>query len=321
MSYTFVEPFAGAAALSLRLVGGRNLIPPVSWMGGKRRLARDILGAMGVPLRTKPRRVVLCDAGPWGLVWPLIFDRGRSQKVAGWLRRWDDEGLHARDLWNRLVSDAPYDDPCKRAAQWLWLQARSASGVPVWWSGSWRMGDKSKQGHRSISQKGARRGGGGLMIHATIADRIEAICDAFAVVDVTVYHGDALSECRRWLVESGEGTREEFSEPVFVYADPPYVGATGYGWDCPREQQIAIARAWRNVGAVAVAVSEAVPLDIDGWHHLEVTRPGGKPEWLTLSRPPVRVPQKQQAMFASREHNDLPSARRDGIVDGSAVRP
>ena len=87
--------------------------------------------------------------------------------------------------------------------------------------------------------------------------------------------------------------------PAFVYLDPPYVGATGYGWDLPRAEVLALARRWRDAGAV-VAVSEAEPLDLDGWHHLEITRPGGKPEWLTLSRAPARLPERQRALFGGR---------------------
>jgi len=59
---------------------------------------------------------------------------------------------------------------------------------------------------------------------------------------------------------------------------------------------LALAQRWQAGGAV-VAVSEAVPLEIDGWHQIELTRPGGKPEWLTLSRTPARLPERQLALF------------------------
>jgi hypothetical protein len=45
---TLVELCAGAAACSLYALGGRRLVPLVSWMGGKRRLAPAILDALGV---------------------------------------------------------------------------------------------------------------------------------------------------------------------------------------------------------------------------------------------------------------------------------
>lgn len=346
MSYTWVEPFAGAAAVALRLVGGRDLVPPVAWMGGKRRYARAIADAMGVP-EGRPSRVVLGDAGPWGWVWPLLINE--ADKVAAVLRSW--QGEHPRDLWKRLASVEPMANVYERAAQWLWLQARSASGVPIWWDGwrltgsdgkprstwdrwgsantergswsqsdhntgraqgasqtgggewlasdgrgvprpagqkalgEWRMGEevkKSKSGDRTVSQKGTARGRtGGMVNPETISERIEAIDLAFAQVEVDVHHGYAA-----WVPP----------EESFCYLDPPYVGATGYGWDSPRAEVLEIAERWAAAGAV-VAISEAVPIELDGWHHLELTRPGGKPEWLTLSREPVRLPEKQQELW------------------------
>lgn len=438
MSYTWVEPFAGAAAVALRLVGGRDLVPPVRWMGGKRRLARPILDAMGVP-RGRPARIVLVDAGPWGWVWPLLLAPSTAGHVAAILRSWGDE--HPRELWERLARVPPAEDLAERAAQWLWLQARSASGVPVWWSGwrwdrsdgkpaddkgpdrrweasngagaavaaghkslgsweasdgrgaprpvgqrrtaperweqgsgesrppqragqrgrepiqgeSWRMGEevsKARRGDRTVSQCGGKldrweqHGGprqdrqratarasqcsgrawqdatgrlahdhgpnrrdrpdragmpatGGIVRTATIAARIEGIAAAFADVAVVVHHGvadDAAQVISAMVDRETVAVRCSRGGPVYFYVDPPYVGRTGYGWDCPREAVLALATSWASAGAV-VAVSEAVPLEIDGWHHLELTGPGGKPEWLTLSCPPARRPARQGLLF------------------------
>lgn len=397
MTWTWAEPFAGAAACTLRLVGGRDLAPPVAWMGGKRRLARAILDAMGVP-EEPPSRVLLADAGPWGWVWPLLLEPESAAAVARVLRSW--AGEHPRDLWQRLAAQPPAEDLHERAAQWLWLQARSASGVPIWWdgwrlrvegrsvpqstwdlygdenagrwkasdgrgepraagqraiggrwekgtpdarvpqdatngqrghapgswqmgksegrtssqpawqkdqpgswrfdarpcdakpdrpagqAGQWKMGEefkKSTRGDRAMSEKGTSHGRTGGMINpCTIAERAEAIAEAFARVAATVHHGDARG------IEPGPG---------FCYLDPPYVGATGYGWDLPRGEVLELARRWHDAGAV-VAVSEAEPLELEGWHHVELTREGGKPEWLTLSSAPARFPARQASLFA-----------------------
>ena len=142
-----------------------------------------------------------------------------------------------------------------------------------------------KQGVRREAEEGralVRQKATNDLDPATIAERVEAICEAFASVDATVVHGDA----RKALVDGDE---------VFAYLDPPYVGATGYGWDCPRDEVLSLAAEFANVGAV-VAVSEAEPLELPGWHHLELTR-SGKPEWLTLSRAPVRVPARQLSLW------------------------
>lgn len=362
MSWTWAEPFAGAAACALRIVGGRDLLPPVAWMGGKRRYARAILCALGTP-EERPSHVVLSDAGPWGWVWPLLLAPSSAAEVARVLRSWCGE--HPRDLWQRLAAVAPLDDPHERAAQWLWLQARSASGVPIWWDGwrhvtgsgrtatdraedlrwpghrdqraewlasdgrgtprpagaravggrwekgnvgreqdatngqrgqvgalvGWRMGEekkKAKRGTRTISEKGTADGRtGGMVNPATIAARVEAIVRAFEGVSWSAHHGGAVG------IEASRAV----NGPTFVYLDPPYLGATGYGWDMPREEVLALARGWADAGAV-VAVSEAEPLDLPGWHRLGLTREGGKPEWLTLSAAPARALCKQGRLFA-----------------------
>ena len=43
------EPFAAAAAVALQVIGGRRCEPPVSWMGGKRRLALSSFSASALP--------------------------------------------------------------------------------------------------------------------------------------------------------------------------------------------------------------------------------------------------------------------------------
>lgn len=316
MTWTWAEPFAGAGACALRAVGGPDLSPPVAWMGGKRRYARAILDAMGAP-ETPPSRVLLADAGPWGWVWPLLLEPGDAARVARVLRSW--AGEHPRELWQRLAARPPYKRVHERAAQWLWLQARSASGVPIWWDG-WRhvapdgraARDRGEDlrwpGHRAERARWVARGGwrfdarpgdaapdraagpagetngrtGGMVNPSTIAERIEAIARAFRCVATVVHHGDV-----------GEVV------PVpgaFVLLDGPYENATGYGWGIGRAAYLELGGRWLDAGAEVVALCEAVPLDLPGWHHLDLTREGAKPEWLTLSRAPARVPERQTAL-------------------------
>lgn len=397
---TLVELCAGAAAVSLHLVGGSALAPPCAWMGGKRKLARDILGTLGVH-RHEVDRILLVDASTWGRVWPVLLGE-LGPLVCLRLRAWEqdfdrDRGRGPRELWEHLSTQPPrLDDPAWSAAQWLWLQARSASGVPVWWGpdldeAGWRMGEelgKAKRGTRGIAQVGgahwrmgsdprerdasdipigqkggawrmgsspersstspdqpaaqagqwlasdgrgkAQRAGqagdthrpegwrqaaggddprpdlkahqrgndarpvtfarddrwphGGIVRPTTIADRIVLIRDAIArwggVFEVV--HGDVR------LVEP-------IADSV-CYFDPPYQGRTGYGWRLERDEVLATAERWRAAGS-KVAVSEACPLAIDGWSHVEL-RGGPKPEWLTLSSPPVRLPIRQAELFA-----------------------
>lgn len=337
-SIHFVELCAGAAAVSLRLLGGPRATPIVSWMGGKRRQASGILAAMGLR-PAQGGRVLMVDAGPWGWVWRVLRDDG--DRVAEVLRGW--EGSDPRALWEDLASKPPAEDIAERTAGWLWLQARSASGVPVWWGpereeSGWRMGEEPKKakrrtrtasqcgggyrsadhdtgrtvragqtGHsqrwvasdgrgveRPAGQKGReRRWGsgdrqskgvgfaaeGGIIHPATIADRIDAVRPLLQSVEI--HHGDVAE------VKPHGG--------AFVYVDPPYVGCTGYGWDLVRERVLAVARRWAEAGSV-VAVSETVRLDLEGWHHVDLTplgRSNARPEWLTMSQAPVVVPAVQ----------------------------
>lgn len=129
--HLFVEPFAGAAAVSLRLIGGRRLQPPVSWMGGKRRHAAHILHMMGLRSGLGTERLVLGDAGPWGWVWPVLLHKPSAALVADRLRSWSEED--PRELWRRLADAPPADAEPDRVAQWLWLQGRAGGGVPVFW--------------------------------------------------------------------------------------------------------------------------------------------------------------------------------------------
>jgi len=93
------------------------------------------------------------------------------------------------------------------------------------------------------------------------------------------------------------------------YIDPPYVNTTGYGHDLPRAEVVAMARRWRDAGAlVAVSEQEALPeLMAEGWHAVDITstRRGQKRtfskqqrEFLTMSEPPRWTPAEQLGLFA-----------------------
>lgn len=98
-------------------------------------------------------------------------------------------------------------------------------------------------------------------------------------------------------------------EGCVVYADPPYVGTTGYGADLSRDEVIAYARDFDALGAV-VCISEAEPIAALGWEATEITggRKGQKRtfskqqrEWLTMNRSPAMTVAVQVSMFARAE--------------------
>lgn len=129
MTPTYVDPFLGAGSVWLALLDP-GLVAPVSWMGGKRRLARELLQLLEL-VPGRPVASVVGDASWWGWVWQVVLDPDRGPAVSAWLRSW--RGEPPRDLWFRLRDAGPPDDIVERAAGLLWLQARAASGVPVWW--------------------------------------------------------------------------------------------------------------------------------------------------------------------------------------------
>lgn len=76
-------------------------------------------------------------------------------------------------------------------------------------------------------------------------------------------------------------------------ARPPYEQTTGYGATLPRPDVLTLAARWQAAGCV-VAVSEAEPLPLPGWHAHSLPRPHGvvrswsrqQAEYLTISREP-----------------------------------
>lgn len=133
-SPVYVEPFAGAASTWLHLVDP-SLVALCSWMGGKRRDAPDHLALLG--LRPgHPVPTVLGDASWWGWVWPVVLDQVTGPEVSTMLRFWYEQpSFDPRGLWFWLRDVGPMPSRAEAAAQLLWLQARAASGVPVWWDG------------------------------------------------------------------------------------------------------------------------------------------------------------------------------------------
>lgn len=319
----FVELFAGTAAVSLRLLGCDQ--PPCGYMGSKRRLAPDILHAFGLRTGQGAEAIVLCDAGPWGHVWEVLAGGG-SADVAAVLDGWASEDPVA--LWRRLAEAQPPEGAAEHAAAFLWLQARAASTVPVWWedargavmSGAGPINPRTGErysanvtrsatpggwalrmaGHRSDlgaaqrkppKQKGQNRQGcGGIMSTATIARRLDRIAALdWPRVLITRSHPTPASVAA-WL-----GMKE--LSGVAVYMDPPYVGCTSYAVDCPRDDVVDLARGYAEAGAT-VAVFEAEPLAIEGWHAVDVTL-GRKSEWLTMSSAPVWAPAEQVALWGA----------------------
>lgn len=147
---TLVELCCGTASVSLSALAGEPVEPLTGFMGSKRRWTGLIISRLGFSTFARPSRVILVDAGPWGDVWTVLREKAARIEVSALLRSWSGEDASA--LWKRLVSVAPFESSPARVAQYLWLQARSAGTIPVWWSpehGRWESptGSRTEAAH------------------------------------------------------------------------------------------------------------------------------------------------------------------------------
>lgn len=266
----YIEPFLGAGAVLLALLDPA-LVPGWGYMGGKRKHAYRILASLGRRPGEGAREIILSEAGPLGWVWSEICaGRERAGAVAEAIERW--RGLESRRQWRELLEAPIPTSPAERAAAVVYLQAGSAKGRAL----QVRDGRWHAQGFAHLSNSAREKGFRERILAEQIARRIRAIADALSRLPVRFIHGDA-SEA----IPAGDLSGFD------IYWDPPYQGATSYAADCPRARLLALVRDAHARGATNT-VSEAVPLPIDGWRHVEITRPGGKPEFLTCSRWPAK---------------------------------
>jgi hypothetical protein len=181
-------------------------------------------------------------------------------------------------------------------ARYLWLQARSVQACATWHDGQdWQMPKPFRRGVQALCQRGNGDGSTtGLILPESLADRVRSY-DKLTEQGLAIFKGN---------VQDLE-TVPPLPQGTFVYMDPPYQGCTGYVFDMSRAQVLEVARKWSDAGAV-VCVSEAEPLHLPGWHHLEITgaRHGQartfskqKREWLTMNREPAVRPMVQAGLF------------------------
>lgn len=276
----WVEPFAGTLAVWTALHLGRSM-PPIAYMGSKRRYAAAILGALGLSPGQGAQGLVAADPGPWGRCWSILSTPTGVAAVAQELLAW--EGREIRGLWAELVERplAPgWTDPGapitpQDVATYLILQSRAAGNVPIYarpagWVGHF---GSSGQRERPACGKGEARGGiGGLKSPATVARRL---------LHLHLHPWPSFTLYRR----AGEILIPADARGHVVHLDPPYQGCTGYAERPALGEVLLLADRWRRAGAT-VAISETVGLSAElGWGH-EVRI--GDREMVTLSLAPRR---------------------------------
>lgn len=326
MSLVYVSPFLGGGADWLTLLSP-SLEPLCAWMGGKRKLAAQILELLSLSPGA-PIPATLGDASWWGWVWPTCLDPQTGPLVSERLRSW--RGEDPRALWFRLRDAGPVGEPWEQAAALLWLQSRAASGVPVWWEGhlvsmdghdygpypagqrrrpseegepvapklvQWASTKIDDAGQRQACAKGYIAGASKLSCahNPPGLARAGGIQDPGTIarrLDAIRWHTARVP----WEVHHVDALAlttmavERHGARARIYLDPPYQGCTGYPATCPRDQVLAIAEIGPRRGA-PVVLSEAVPLAADlgsGWT-AHCLRGGPKPEWVTCwGCPPPR---------------------------------
>lgn len=262
----FVELCCGSAAVTLRLLSA-HARPPISYMGAKTGYATAILHALGLRSGQGADACMLVEAGPWAKAWRLLTTPDGCRAVAAVIRAWIGED--ARALWERLRSEPVAGGDSEDVARWLWIAGNSWKNDCETWK---------RQDERD-------NGGASTITCETLADRVDCSWPP------TIVSNAPVQEVTTGILPAG----------TVVYFDPPYQGTTGYKHGLSRDQVLEVARRWADAGAI-VCVSEAEPLPLPGWHHVEITgaRVGQKRtfskqqrEWLTMNREPVTRPMIQ----------------------------
>lgn len=225
----------------------------------------------------------------------------RLESVAAWLQLSASNRLISAD-WNEAGEwrntgkggtthgGAEFATPAGKVAS-------DTEGVAAWLSvaaGAYEYGNvrTGMCKERWIGKPGGFGNSGGDIkpVREWLPGRVESIPPGLAV-----YPGSAMD------LDPGDG----LPDGCYTYIDPPYQGTTGYSAKLARKDVLALAQRWADAGAL-VCVSEAEPLPLEGWTHIEITstRVGQKRtfskqqrEWLTVSRDVGWRPAVQREMF------------------------
>jgi len=216
------------------------LISPVTYQGGKQRLAIQIIETMAVPKAATffdlccgsgavslalverghdPTRICMVDQGPWGLFWESVgtgqFDMQRFREVAALL---PDDPKAIKTVIERLHRETPA--PSDVPYVFLLLQAAAIGGTAVSIeNGRWKRGS----GYRDFwlpTETSSRRSHVNPMMPMpeTIITRVAEIVERMKGVGAAC--GDAAL--------TRVGARAARGYDAFAYIDPQYEGTTGY---------------------------------------------------------------------------------------------
>jgi hypothetical protein len=252
-NWTLIEPCAGTAAIAMHLLGARA--PLVPYQGNKWRYRKQIAALFEeMGYRGAPSRVELNDPGPFGVTLGEIFDPERVWYVVGslgQLLRYDP-----RSVYDSLHKAPAAAHPSEFAAEHLFLQRIAFSGKAV----TLRGGEWRSPGFMPVWAYGAPARDNFGAVHPALPRMVQKLAEFAITMPRNVRVNVTQTRARPQFCEA----------PALVYIDPPYGKSTGYTDVMLRSQVIDLARVYQSIGA-AVVISEASPLDIPGFRHLEIT--------------------------------------------------
>jgi hypothetical protein len=264
----FYELYAGMSAVSWALHGA---VPPVSYKGGKRGYARQILARLDVPTDAE---IVLVEADPYvaaalRVVWTPEEREGAAADFRAWAAPEDEQ----RVRWTAWRDEAHADgwaglDWREVGRRWLWMRRRTVAmqAPPLCARGDWLK-------PLSISAPG----------------RVPAYRHARYQPDAPSRPVLALPATARAAVIHGRAEDIAPHAGAIVYMDPPYDGTSGYSTGSAGYHAAhALAERWAAAGCVA-AVSAAVPMRLDARALVYEGARGrakyGTPEYLSVWMP------------------------------------
>lgn len=210
-----------------------SLVPPVTYQGGKQRVAEQILdhmdfsetdtfvdvccgsGAISLALLNRgyrPTDITMIDAGPWGAVWASIGAGAFSMtEFSDWINRVPTDPERIQGFLKEL-SQSP--ETVGNVYVFLLLQAGSFGGKAIWvGDNAWK--NITFRNYWKPTQTSNRQSVVNPMMPMpkTMYERMAPIIDRAG--GVRGIHGDAIAV--------------NISNTSLVYIDPPYTKTTKYG--------------------------------------------------------------------------------------------
>ena len=269
------EPFAGSAALTLKILGSKkNLMP---YQGSKWRYTAPIIETM-VSNAEWPESFYLNDAGPWGVTLNRILSKDK-ERILTRLKEYVHQD--PRTVYDTLHRGKTPESIVEYAVQHLLLQRWSFKGKPI----QDRAGIWVSPGYGKAPAEGVpERFKDGKKVFGEVRPQLPSLIRAleeFEVPDlpitVTQSYVDLL-----WVDRIERGS--------IVYLDPPYINTTGYpGATFSRESLIAFAMACQEKDCF-VMISEGEEISELGWSSIPISKKarrtgfrGGRTEILTYN--------------------------------------